>query len=816
MNNRLKHLMALCLLSVCGITAWADNATTKTPVGGYPQFALGVDASWTSRIEDGNLFTYYRTSTVADGEITTIPAMISDYGMDAVRLRVWVDPTNSVAKDGFAFKVGTAKYESIGTQGYCGKDDVVSLARRFACQGQRIMVAFQMSDTWADPARQFIPQSWASCTTFDELKAKAVEHVSDVLQALHDANVNVAWVQIGNETNTGMLKYQLPSGQTSSTQAVTSVAYGCEIGKNTTTTKNFVDIFEAASQAAKAIYPDAKTVLHLARTAQWSNITWTMNYLKNAGFSTEMCDLIGLSLYPGIDDSRDGYTAEWQTYADLGLETIEKLYTTYGYPSILCEIGMNNEYSYSADIDNTAAADLQQVCIEQCNKDVKAFTQYLIDNLATADSHCEGLFYWEPEGDYIDSYTKGACVSVNPGSNWPRDKVTANQFWYVCQQNSSFPSGGLTDYVLNSQAEPTPLYVAGDFNSWNYASPTEFAYSSQTGLYTATIDCTSDEQLSIAVSTEKGSETDFTSSLYAPVGSISNGITACMAKASASFSLPYAAKWDITVNPARGTINFYTTTEGSTTVKAEDLYLYVYDKTGAEELYIPLLTSDGIIYSETSQIFPNSSTNLDLCVTTKDWSSTWRSPNGQWIGINRDEETTLTKGGPNNCYIWGWTLAASDYVWFNAQTGHLLITSSATCPWTTETTGKQYSLTYDNSQTQWAAVYAYVLDSNGLQLCGAWPGKRMAATDETDIFKLTATLSAVPATVSFSDGLNRSATFDFVDGQSYTAIKSIPSADGAATDAQPTYYTLQGMRVSHPTRGIYIEKKGGKSKKVIF
>lgn len=816
MNITFRKLMASCLLAMCSVALCADNWTTKAPASGYPQFALGADASWTSRIEEGNLFTYYRSSAAQDGDITTIPAMISDYGLDAVRLRVWVDPENSVAKDGFKFKVGSATYECISTQGHCGKDDVVSMARRFAAQGQRIMVAFQMSDTWADPARQFIPSSWASCTTFDELKAKASAHVTEVLQALHDANVNVAWVQIGNETNTGMLKYQMPSAGMSSTPAVSSVSYGCEIGSNTTTTKNFVSLFQAASEAAKAIYPEAKTVLHLARTTQWDRLSWTLNYLKNAGFNSEMCDLIGLSLYPGIDDSRDSYTAEWKTYADLGIESIEKVYSTYGYRTILCEIGMNNEYSASADVANTSADDLQRVCIEQCNQDVADFTQYLIDKLATAESTCEGLFYWEPEGDYIDDYTKGACVSVNPSGSWPRDKVTANQFWYVCAANSTFPAGGLVDYVINADAEAAPLYVAGDFDSWNYAAPTEFSYSSATGLYTATVECSSDEQLNIAISSEKGSETAFKSSLYAPVGSIRNGITACLGVASASFSLPYAAKWEITVNPSRGTVNFYTTTEGATTVKAEDYYLYVYDKTEGEDNYLKLLTSDGVIYSETSQIFPNSSTNVDLCVTTKDWATTWRSPSGQWIGVNRDEETTLTKGGPNNCYVWGWTLSESDYVWFNAQTGHLLITSSSTCPWTTGSTGKQYSITYDNSQTQWPAVYAYVLAEDGTQLCGAWPGKRMAATDETDIFRLTATLSSAPATVSFSDGLNRTAAFDFVDGQKYTAIHSVPAADGALFNGRAVYYTLQGIRVSHPTKGIYIESKDGKSRKVIF
>lgn len=801
-------------MAVCNLSFADNKSTTKTPVNGYPDFALGADVSWTNRIEDNKMYTYYRGNVVNSSEITNIASMVSDYGIDAIRLRVWVDPTNEVAKTGFKFTASGYTYESIGTKGYSSVDDMVSLAKRFAAQGQRIMVSFQLSDTWADPGRQFIPASWASCTTTDQLKEKVVAHITEVLTLLHNANVNVAWVQIGNETNTGMLKYQLPTS-TSTTTTVQSVSYGCEVSNNSQTTTNFVNVFKAAADASRAIYPNVKTVLHLTKAANWSTFNWSLNLLVKAGLNTEMCDLIGLSLYPGLDDNRDSYTSDWQKYADYGIETINKIYSTYGFRTILCEIGMNNEYSYNTDLTNVADADVQAAHIAQCNKDIRAYTQYLIDKLGKQSSTCEGLFYWEPEGDYLDNYSKGACVSITPDAVWTRDKVTANDFWKVCKENSTFPAGGLKEYSLNEKAEVSPFYIVGGFNAWNYTEPAKFDYDSATGLYSFTADCSGDNGLWLSISTDKSSETNFKSSQYAPISSPTNGVTVNLSKSSGGFTVPYySGTWQITINLSRSTINLYSTDKNSSN-EYETLYYYVYDKDGATDTKAELSTADGTIYSATGNTFPNQSTNIDFCITNEDWSSMWRSPEGQWYGIERDKEIELTKGGANNCYIWGWTLAATDYVWFNASNGHLLITASSECPWETTGTGKEYSFTYDNSSTQWNAVYAYILDADGNQLSGVWPGIRMDV-DASNIYKCVMTLMTEPAYVSFSDGLNRSVTFDFENGKQYSSTTSVKGINAGNSDGKTVYYNLQGIQLSSPAQGVNIVKQGNSVKKIII
>lgn len=410
------------------------GAQTKTPVDGYPRFALGADVSWTTYIEKNNVHKYF-TSLGAE---TTVPEMVSDHGLDAIRLRVWVNPNSAKAKAGFKFAVSGATYDVMSTYGTCSAEEIAALAYRFACRGQRIMLAFHLSDQWADPARQFIPSDWVDCTTVDHLSAKAVAHVHEVLTSMLSLNINVTWVQIGNETNTGMMKWNVPSVSGGTVQ---TAAHGCEIANGAATNRNFVRVFSDVARAAREVYPEVKTVLHLANADNWSGIDWTLKQLKQAGLTTEVCDYVGLSLYPGLNDGRDEYTAEWQKSTDLAITAINNIHRYYGMRTLLCEVGMNNEWSESISAGDQASN------IAQCSRDVSAFTQYLIDKLDTESSTCDGLFYWEPETDYMMGYKKGACVAKNPSTSWPRDNVVANGWWRTIKGHSTFPLGGLKDYT---------------------------------------------------------------------------------------------------------------------------------------------------------------------------------------------------------------------------------------------------------------------------------------------------------------------------------------------------------------------------------
>ncbi|MDT3365813.1 MAG: arabinogalactan endo-1,4-beta-galactosidase, partial [Bacteroidota bacterium] len=120
----LTLLLALSAGLFCACSEKDDASVAKVTV---PAFATGADISWVSEMEkDGKTF------KTRAGEKADIFTVLKDTGVDAIRLRVWVDP------DG----------------GWSGKEDVVALGKRVSAAGLPLMVDFHYSDFFADPGNQ--------------------------------------------------------------------------------------------------------------------------------------------------------------------------------------------------------------------------------------------------------------------------------------------------------------------------------------------------------------------------------------------------------------------------------------------------------------------------------------------------------------------------------------------------------------------------------------------------------------------------------------------------------------------------------------
>ena len=245
-------------------------------------FAKGADVSWVTQMEEEGCRFYD-----ASGKERECMALLKDLGMDAIRLRVWVDP-----KDG-----------------WCGKDDVLAKARRARALGMRLMIDFHYSDWWADPGKQNKPAAWQSLDLAGLAQAVA-GHTTDVLTALKSAGITPEWIQIGNETTGGML---WPDGQN-----YTDVGFG-----------SYVQLHNAGYAAAKAVFPSAQVMVHVDNGWKWDTLDW---FFTSFAIKGGKYDLIGLSLYPDKHN--------WQQYNQLILDNIAKLYTRYGKESIICEVGM--------------------------------------------------------------------------------------------------------------------------------------------------------------------------------------------------------------------------------------------------------------------------------------------------------------------------------------------------------------------------------------------------------------------------------------------------------------------------------------------
>ena len=306
-------------------------------------YAKGADISWVTQMEKDGVKFYD-----ADGQETDCFKLMKELGFNAIRLRVWVNPED----------------------GWCGKEDVIAKASRAYNLGMKVMIDFHYSDTWADPANQNPPAQWKDFTA-DEMNAAVSAHTKDVLEGLKKVGVEVNWVQIGNEVNSGMLH---PLGKVQ--------------GKDAAIFASFVN---SGYKAVKDIYPDAKVILHVSNGHDAGLFDWFFSLMKTCNVSY---DIIGMSLYPVWWEN--GGWSSWNEPVSSCISNIRSLIARFGKPVMICETGLPVSEPQMA----------------------KEALQKLISETAAIEG-CLGTFYWEPQTDGVwkpesynalgwNAYDKGA------------------------------------------------------------------------------------------------------------------------------------------------------------------------------------------------------------------------------------------------------------------------------------------------------------------------------------------------------------------------------------------------------------------------
>ena len=127
-----------------------------------------------------------------DGKEASLLKILSDNGVNYIRIRIWNDPYNE-------------KGETYGG----GGNDVetgLKIAREAKEYGMKILLDFHYSDFWADPAQQIIPKAWKADKDNPEKMCDHVyEFTKDTVNKFLKEGANVGMVQIGNEITNGML-----------------------------------------------------------------------------------------------------------------------------------------------------------------------------------------------------------------------------------------------------------------------------------------------------------------------------------------------------------------------------------------------------------------------------------------------------------------------------------------------------------------------------------------------------------------------------------------------------------------------------------
>ena len=104
-------------------------------------FILGMDASCVPALEEGGV-KYYD----ADGVEKDVYEILSQNGINYIRVRVWNDPYDASGR-GYG-------------GGNCDIENAIEIGKRATAQGLKLLVNFHYSDFWADPAKQMAPKAW--------------------------------------------------------------------------------------------------------------------------------------------------------------------------------------------------------------------------------------------------------------------------------------------------------------------------------------------------------------------------------------------------------------------------------------------------------------------------------------------------------------------------------------------------------------------------------------------------------------------------------------------------------------------------------
>ncbi|MBX2877639.1 MAG: glycosyl hydrolase 53 family protein [Saprospiraceae bacterium] len=222
-------------------------------------FYFGADQSYVNEMEDcGAVF---KENNVAKD----VYSIYGDHGCNLVRLRLWHTPN---------------WYDDLNEgRRYSDLADVKKSIARAKASDMAVLLDFHLSDNWADPSKQLVPAAWLSVVdNLPLLQDSLYNYIHTTLSELAAENLLPEMVQIGNETNRGIL-LSPEDNQTWTLDWERNAAL-------------FNKAIKAVRDVEESEQEEIQVVLHLAGPAEteW----YVENFVANA--VTDF-DIIGISYY---------------------------------------------------------------------------------------------------------------------------------------------------------------------------------------------------------------------------------------------------------------------------------------------------------------------------------------------------------------------------------------------------------------------------------------------------------------------------------------------------------------------------------------
>lgn len=383
---------------------------------------VGGDISLLPKYEERGAIYYNENGT----RITDMLNYLKTTGLNAMRVRLFVDPSKANAED--------------QGEGVCQDlPFVISLSQRIKAAGFNLLLDIHYSDTWTDPGQHSTPSSWTVTTA---LADSVYSYTRRVLNAMIAAGATPDFIQVGNEVTYGML---WPTGH----------CYPNGNSYSNGTFATFANYLKQGIKACREVCPAAKIVIH-TEMGRSSNVTSFYNTLKN--YTTDF-DIIGLSYYPywhgGLSVLDDLLTSLETTYPAKKIQIVETGYPHAYYPS-----------GASYDLQSTWPA---------TEAGQKAFATALIEML-NAHATVNGLYWWFPEAnEYGINYVNHVTT------DWYNCGWWDNQNGQLMDALLEMPA------FLDNSSDSTCIYIVGGEVNWSLTEPMGKMTNLGNGTYVDTL-----------------------------------------------------------------------------------------------------------------------------------------------------------------------------------------------------------------------------------------------------------------------------------------------------------------------------------------
>jgi arabinogalactan endo-1,4-beta-galactosidase len=231
----------------------------------------------------------------------------------------------------------------------------IAAARQAKAMGYKFLLNYHYSDTWADPAKQFIPKAWKD-KTHEQLVEEVHDYTRDTIIAFRQAGAMPDMVQIGNEVIGGMM---WPDGR---------------LPKRW---QEFADLVKAGIRGMDAGFGDAPRPLVMMHIDRGGDMAATKSFYDHCAEYGIEFDVIGQSYYPWWHGNLDDLRANMNFMAN-----------EYPQDIMLVEVAYNwrpAEYrGKSGPFPETP--DGQAEFLKQVNQIVRE----------TPHGKGKGIFWWEP------------------------------------------------------------------------------------------------------------------------------------------------------------------------------------------------------------------------------------------------------------------------------------------------------------------------------------------------------------------------------------------------------------------------------------